>query len=132
MDRKVIIRFWREFGLRLRPETTSPLLQTLHPLRMFKIVLRDSSLYPKQLSLFCLLRLISASADRIGYISNFCCMIKLLHELKNSFFNVKAFRNLMMSQQGRRKTKRLLDSQARNQLGTPGGEKSFLRGGQFF
>ena len=57
-------------------------LQTLHPLRMFKIVFRDSS----QLSLFCLLRLISASADRIGYIRNFCSMIELLHELKNSFF----------------------------------------------
>jgi len=37
-----------------------------------------------------------------------------------------------MSQQGRRKTKRLLDLQARNQLGAPGGEKSFLRGGHFF
>jgi len=37
-------------------------LQTLHPLRMLKIVFRDSWLYPKQLSLFCLLRLISASA----------------------------------------------------------------------
>ena len=41
-------------------------LQTFRPLRMFKIVFRDSSLYPKQLSLVCLLRLISASADRIG------------------------------------------------------------------
>jgi len=51
---------------------------------MFKIVLRDSSLYPQQLSLFCLLRLISASADRIGYITNnLCSMIELLHELKN-------------------------------------------------
>jgi len=29
------------------------------------------------------LRLISASADPIGYISNFCSMIELLHELKN-------------------------------------------------
>jgi len=37
-----------------------------------------------------------------------------------------------MSQQGRRKTKRLLDFQTRNQLGTSGGEKSFLREGQFF
>jgi len=37
-----------------------------------------------------------------------------------------------MSQQGRRKTKRLLDFQARIQLGTPGGKKSFLRGGYFF
>ena len=56
-------------------------LQTLH--RMFKIVFRDSTLYPKQLSLFCLLRLISASAEHIGYISNFCSMIELLHEIKN-------------------------------------------------
>jgi len=56
---------------------------------MFKNVFRDSSLYPKQLSLFSLLRLINAQADRIGYISNFCSMIELLHELKNSFFNKK-------------------------------------------
>jgi len=76
---------------------------------MFKIVFRDSSLYPKQLSLFCLLRLISASADRVGYISNFCSMIELLHELKNSFFNIVAFRNLIMSLEGKRKTKRFLD-----------------------
>jgi len=51
---------------------------------MFKIVLRNGSLYPQQLSLFCFLRLISANADRIGYITNFCSMIELLHELKNS------------------------------------------------
>jgi len=51
---------------------------------MFKIVFRDCSLYPKQLSLFCLLWLSSASADRIGYITSFCSMIKLLHKLKNS------------------------------------------------
>jgi len=41
-------------------------LQTFRPLRMFKIVFRGSSLYPKQLSLFCRLRLISASVDRIA------------------------------------------------------------------
>jgi len=35
--------------------------QTFRPLRVFKIVFRDSSLYPKQLSLFCLLWLISAN-----------------------------------------------------------------------
>jgi len=58
--------------------------QTLRPLRMFKIVFRGSSLYLKQLSLFCVLRLISASADRIGYVTNFCSMTELLHELKNS------------------------------------------------
>jgi len=59
-------------------------LQKFRPLRMFKIVFRDSSLYPKPLSLFFLLWLSSANADRIGYISSFCSMIKLLHELKNS------------------------------------------------
>ena len=61
-------------------------LQTLRPVRMFKIVFRDSSLYRKQLHLFCLLWLISESADRIGYITNFCSMIELMHELKNSCF----------------------------------------------
>jgi len=42
-------------GYRLHSGTTSPPLQNFRPLRMFKIVFRDSSLYPKQLSLFCLL-----------------------------------------------------------------------------
>jgi len=38
------------------------------------------------LSLFRVLRLISASPDRIGYITNFSSMIELLHDLKNSSF----------------------------------------------
>ena len=61
-------------------------LQTFRPLRRFTIVFSDNSLYPKQLSLFCLLRLISASADRIVFIASFCSMIEVLHELKNSSF----------------------------------------------
>jgi len=36
-----------------------------------------------------------------------------------------------MSQQGIRKTKRLLDFQARNQLGTPGGRRAFEKGDTF-
>jgi len=36
---------------------------------MFEVVFRDSSLYPKHLSLFFLLWLISTSADRVGYIT---------------------------------------------------------------
>jgi len=59
-------------------------LQTFFPLPIFKIVFRGSSLYRKQLSLFCLLWLSSTSVDSIGYITSFCSMIKLLHELKNS------------------------------------------------
>jgi len=59
-------------------------MQTFRPLRMFKIVFRDSSLYPKQLSLSCLRWLSSASADRVSYINGFCSMIESLHELKNS------------------------------------------------
>jgi len=55
---------------------------------MFKIVFRDSSLYAIQLSLLCLLRLIRASADRNDYISNFCSMTELLHELKKSFLKI--------------------------------------------
>jgi len=37
---------------------------------MFKIVLGDGLLYPKQLPLFCLLWMISACAGGIGYITN--------------------------------------------------------------
>jgi len=59
-------------------------LQTFRPLHMFKIVFRGRSLYPKQLSLFCLLWLITAWAKRIGYITDLCSMIELLHDLKNS------------------------------------------------
>jgi len=59
-------------------------LQTFRPLRMFKIVFSASSLYLKQLSIFCLLWLSRASADPIGHITNLCSMIELLHELKNS------------------------------------------------
>jgi len=61
-------------------------LQTFRTLRMFKIVFRDSSLYSKQLSLFCLRWLINGSAERIGYITDLCSMTELLHELKNSSF----------------------------------------------
>jgi len=64
-------------------EQSHHFLQTFRPLRMLNIVLRDSSLFAKQLSLFCLLWLLSASADCVGHISNSCSMIKLLHELKN-------------------------------------------------
>ena len=78
-------------------------------MRMFKIVFRDSSLYPKQLCLFCLIWLISASADRIGNITNFCSMIELLQELKNSSCNIEAFRHVILSQQGKKETKGLLD-----------------------
>ena len=50
---------------------------------------------------------------------------------KTAVVNIEAFKYLIMSQQGGRKTKRLLDFQARNQFGTPGEEKSFLRGDSF-
>jgi len=87
MGQKVIVRFWWESGLSSasRNHLTTFCRLFVHD-AYFKIVFRDSSFYPKQLSLFCLLWLISASADRIDYIANFCSMIELLHELKNSSF----------------------------------------------
>jgi len=57
-------------GYRLRPETISPYFADLSS-TTHKIVFHDSSLYSKQLSIYYVLWLISASADRIGYISNF-------------------------------------------------------------
>jgi len=71
---------------------------------MFKIVFRDSSLYPKQLHLFCLLMLISASADRIGFITTFCSM-NFCTSSKTAVVNIEVFMHLIMSQQGKRKTK---------------------------
>jgi len=83
-------------------------LQTFRPLRIFKSVFRDSSLHPKQLSLSCLIRLVSASTDSNGYFTNFCTIIELWQKVKKAGFKI-GFRNLIMSQQGKRKSKRLLD-----------------------
>jgi len=84
MGQKVIIRFRGESLLSSasRNHLTTFCSPFVH-YACLKIVLRGSSHYPKQLPLFRLLRLISASPDRIGYITNFCSMIELLHELKN-------------------------------------------------
>ena len=70
---------------------------------------RDSSLCPKQLSLFCLLWLISANADRIGYVPISVARYNCCSSSKTSVVNIDAFRNSIMSQQGKRKTKSLLD-----------------------
>jgi len=43
MGQKVIIRFWWEIQ-----KPSHHFLQTFRPLSMFKIVLRNSSLYPRQ------------------------------------------------------------------------------------
>jgi len=68
MGQKVVIRFWWESGSSSASRNQSHhFLQTFRPLCMFKIVFHDSSLYPKPMHLFCLLRLISASANPIGY-----------------------------------------------------------------
>jgi len=85
MGQKVIIGFL--VGIRVIvcvKEPSQHFLQTFRPPRMFKIVFGYCSLYPKQLSLFCLLRLISACAGGIGNITSFCSMTELLHELKDS------------------------------------------------
>ena len=79
--------FGGNLGFCLGTETISPLFADLSSTRlyMFTIVFGNSSLYPKQLHLLCLLWLIRASADRIGCTrpANICSMIELLHELKN-------------------------------------------------
>ena len=61
-------------------------LQTLHPLRMFKIVFRDSSLIRNNCFYFGCWGWSTGSADRSGYITIFCNVIELLHEFKKSFF----------------------------------------------
>jgi len=53
--------------------------------------------------------MINVSADRSGYINNFCSVIELLHEFKKSFLNMEGFRKLIMSQEGKVKIDSLLD-----------------------
>ena len=85
MGQKVVTRFWWESGLSsaYRNHLTTFCRPFVH-CACLKSVFHDSPLYPKHLSLFCVLWLISACADRIGYIANFCSMIELSHEFKNS------------------------------------------------
>jgi len=65
---------------------------------MFQIVFRDSSLYPKQLSVFCLLWLISACANSMCYLTKLCSMTELLHDLKKTVVDIEAFMDLVVSQ----------------------------------
>ena len=94
---KLIIRFRWE-SVSLSTSKNHLFLRTFRPLPMFKTVFRDSSLYAKQLHLFCLLWLnSSASGDPIGYIANFCSMMELLHDFKNSSCyhrSIQAFDNV--------------------------------------
>jgi len=97
MDQKVIFGFRWESGLSSasRNHPTTFCRNFVH--YEFTIVFRDSSLYRKQLSVFCLLWLISACADCSNCIANFCSMIELLHELKNSICwhgSIHAFDNV--------------------------------------
>jgi len=60
MGQKVIIRFWWESGL--SSASRKHLTTSCRPFVYHTwIVFRDSSVYPKQLSLFCLLWLVSAN-----------------------------------------------------------------------
>jgi len=71
MGQKVIIRFWWESGLSSAFRNHLPIFcRPFVHYACLKIVFRDNSVYPKQLSLFCLLWLISTCADRdrIAYI----------------------------------------------------------------
>jgi len=71
---------------------------------MFKIVFRDSSLYPKQLSLFCLL----LTKQRMCWPHWLHCQF-LQHDKtvaraeKTAVVEIEAFGHLIMSQQGKRK-----------------------------
>jgi len=86
LGQKVMIRFW--WASRLSSVSRNHLSTFCIPSVHYasKIVFCDSWLYLKQLSLFRLLWLISASTDGIDYITNLYRMIELLHELKNSSF----------------------------------------------
>jgi len=80
--------------------------QTFRPLRMFKdCVPREFTL--SETIVFILST--SACSDRIGYSTDFCSMIKVLHVLKAAVVNTETFRHLIMFQLGKRTNKSLLD-----------------------
>ena len=95
MGQKVIIRFWWESGLSSasRNHLTTFCRRFVHYacLRLCSAIVHfngNNCLY------FVSYWLRSACADRIDYITNFCSMIKLLHEFKNSSYwnrNIQAF-----------------------------------------
>jgi len=86
MGQKVIIRFCWESGLSSASinhlTTFCRLFVHYACLRLCFAIVHFN---PKQLSLFRLLTLINASADRIGYIASFSSMLEPLHAVKNRF-----------------------------------------------
>ena len=106
MGQKVIITFLRESGLSSRYK--NHLITFCRPfvyqaMHVYDCVPRQFTSSEK-LHLFCLLRLISASADRIRP-ANFCSMIELLHELKTAVVNIEGFRHLLCLSRKKRKLK---------------------------
>jgi len=87
MGQKVIIRFWWESGL--SSASRSHLTTFCRPFVHYACLKLCAAIvnFIRNNCLFCLLWLISACGDRIGYITNnLCSMIELLHELKNINF----------------------------------------------
>jgi len=82
-----VFRFWWESGLlsTSRKHLTTFCRTFVHYACWF--VFRDTPLYAKELSLFCLLWLLSTCPDGIGYITNFSSMIEQLHEPKTAVVN---------------------------------------------
>jgi len=80
MGQKAIIGFRWDLRYRLRPDTLSQLLCLSLCSAIVQFIWNNY--------LFCLIWLISASDDRVGFITNFCSMIELLHEL-TSFCEIR-------------------------------------------
>jgi len=101
MGQKVIIRFSGLSSASRKHLTTfcKPLVHYAFLRFVFRVVHYTPNNY----------RLHSACADGIRYITNFFSMIEQLHEPKVAIVNIEAFRNLIMFQQRKRKTKSLLD-----------------------
>jgi len=84
MSQKVIIRFWWESGL--SSVSRNYLATFCRPVVHYACLRLCSAIvhFIRNMSLFCLLRLISACANRLGHITNLFSMIELLQELNNS------------------------------------------------
>jgi len=104
MSQKVIIMFWWEPGLlsASRNHATIFCRPFVHYayLRLYSAIVHVI----QNNCFICKLRLISAYADHIGYVTNFCSMIKLLHtSSKTAVVYTEAFRQFDNAPAGKKK-----------------------------
>jgi len=111
MGQKVIVRFWwdTELSSASRNHLTSFFRPFTHYARLTLCSVIVHFIQNNCLCFVCYGWSAQALTTLAALPISVCSMIELLHELESAIVNTEAFRHLIMSQQGKRKTKSLLD-----------------------